>query len=243
METDIALSTINANELGKSVGDPLTISTGSHTRDLTVSGIYSDVTNGGKTAKAAFTDQDTDVLRSMICLTTTDDSLVETKAQSLEDQFSFAKVASVNTYTQQMFGDTISAVKTVAQAALAVAIGLTLLITLLFVQMIVVKDRREIAILKSTGFTTADITAQYLTRTLVVTVVAILLGIILASTLGAWLAGLFLAQIGATSVRFIANPWLVYLLYPALLAITVTLATPLGMRSAKQITIANNIRE
>ncbi|MHA2788801.1 ABC transporter permease [Corynebacterium sp. S7] len=242
-DTDIALSTINADELGKKVGDTLTVTIQGQPRDLMVSGIYSDVTNGGKTAKASFTDNQTDVLRAMMYLNTTDPNLIEAKVSALESEFSFAKVASVNTYTQQMFGDTIAQIKSISYIALLVAIGLTLLITLLFVQMIVVKDRREIAILKYCGFTTADITAQYLTRTLGVTIVAILLGIVLANTLGAWLAGLFLSQIGATSVRFITNPWLIYAAYPAFLALSVIFATMLGMRAAKQITIANNIRE
>ncbi|WP_419820778.1 FtsX-like permease family protein [Anoxybacterium hadale] len=39
---------------------------------------------------------------------------------------------------------------------------LTLLVTLLFIKMLVIKDRYPIAILKSMGFTCADIRRQYL---------------------------------------------------------------------------------
>ena len=51
---EIALSAMNAEELGKNPGDSLTLITGSGTQTMTVCGIYSDITNGGKTAKASF---------------------------------------------------------------------------------------------------------------------------------------------------------------------------------------------
>ena len=51
-ETELALSSLNAKELGLSVGDHLQLLIGSEKRTHTICGIYSDITNGGKTAKA-----------------------------------------------------------------------------------------------------------------------------------------------------------------------------------------------
>ena len=56
-EDEIALSAINADELSKKVGDTITLLMEGKEKNLTVCGIYSDITNGGKTAKAVFSDQ------------------------------------------------------------------------------------------------------------------------------------------------------------------------------------------
>ncbi|MDD3227072.1 MAG: ABC transporter permease, partial [Tissierellia bacterium] len=51
-EKNIALSYLNASELGKRVGDNITVSYGGEELLFNVSGIYQDITYGGKTAKA-----------------------------------------------------------------------------------------------------------------------------------------------------------------------------------------------
>ena len=53
-ENEIALSVTNANEMGKKVGDVISVIIAGQEQNLTVCGIYSDITNGGKTAKAVF---------------------------------------------------------------------------------------------------------------------------------------------------------------------------------------------
>ncbi|MCL1963924.1 MAG: ABC transporter permease, partial [Firmicutes bacterium] len=50
-QNEIALSSMNAHGLQKGVGDRVTLLVENERRLLTVSGIYQDVTNGGKTAK------------------------------------------------------------------------------------------------------------------------------------------------------------------------------------------------
>lgn len=52
-ETELALSSLNAKELGLSVGDHLQLLIGSEKRTYTICGIYSDITNGGKRQRQA----------------------------------------------------------------------------------------------------------------------------------------------------------------------------------------------
>ena len=57
-----------------------------------------------------------------------------------------------------------------AIAAAAVALALTGLITLLFVNMLTAKDRYSIAVMKASGFTAGDIRLQYISRFVLVSV-------------------------------------------------------------------------
>jgi len=50
---EIALSDLNAKELNKGVGDSLHLLAAGNETEMRISGIYQDVTNGGRTAKAS----------------------------------------------------------------------------------------------------------------------------------------------------------------------------------------------
>ena len=78
-EDEIALSAINADEMSKKVGDVITLVIEGKEKDLTVSGIYSDITNGGKTAKAVFTDNSANIMWSIVSAELSDKSLVDRK--------------------------------------------------------------------------------------------------------------------------------------------------------------------
>jgi putative ABC transport system permease protein len=242
-EEEIALSTINADELGKEVGDPLTLVTEGEEKDLLVSGIYSDVTNGGKTAKAAFFDDSEDIMWSVISMELTDHSQVPDKVSEYGERYDFAKVSSIDHYVQQTFGSLINAVRTASFAAAAVALFITALVTLLFMKMLVTKDRFSIAVMKAAGFTNSDITQQYVSRSGFVLIGGIVLGTLLANTLGEQLAGAVISSFGASAFNFAVNPVTAYLLSPLMMAGAVLIATIIGTSRAGKIKISENIKE
>ncbi|MFZ6028927.1 MAG: FtsX-like permease family protein [Chloroflexota bacterium] len=242
-EDEIALSVLNAGELGKKVGDAVILVIDGREQVLTVCGIYSDITNGGKTAKAVFRDHSAEVMWSVINARLSQAASAGAVTRAYAEQFAFAKVSGVDEYVTQTFGGTIRAVETASLAAIAVALCITALVTLLFMRMLVVKDRYTIAVMKAFGFTNADVTVQYIARAVFVLVCGILLGTLLAGTLGEALAGLVIASFGASSFKFAVNPLFAYLFSPLMMACVVLAATILGTLDAGQIKISENIKE
>jgi putative ABC transport system permease protein len=242
-EHEIALSVLNASEMGKTVGDVITLIVNGRQVTLTVCGTYSDVTNGGKTAKAVFSDASADIMWSVITAELADPSLGDEKIAEYADRFPFAKVSDIDEFIRQTYGGTISAIGKASYAATGVALALTVLITLLFMRMLVAKDRYAIAVMKAFGFTNTDIKAQYVTRSVFVLSIGVLLGTLLANTLGEALAGMVIASFGAASFKFSVNPVFAYLLSPLLMAGGVLAATILGTLDAGQIKISENIKE
>jgi putative ABC transport system permease protein len=242
-DDDIALSVLHANEMGKKVGDVLPVQIAGQERNLTVSGIYSDVTNGGKTAKAAFADDGAETMWSVMYAALADPALVDEKVAEVAGRFDFAKVSGIDSFIAQTYGSTISAIGKAAYAALGIALAITGLITLLFMRMLVAKDRYAIAVMKAFGFTNSDIKAQYVARSVFVLIIGILLGTLLANTLGEALAGALIASFGAASFEFVVNPLSAYLLSPLLMAAATLLATVAGTLDAGQIRVAENIKE
>ena len=242
-EDEIALSVINADELGKKVGDVIPLVIEGKEKNLTVCGIYSDITNGGKTAKAVFSDNSADIMWCVIYTELSDKSLVGGKASEYADRFNFAKVSGIDEYITQTFGSTINSVGKASYAAIVVALIITVLVTLLFMKMLVAKDRYSIAVMKSLGFTNSDIIIQYVSRSIFVLIVGIVLGTLLANTLGEVLASAVISSFGASSFKFVVNPLSAYLLCPLMMICSVLIATIIATSSAGQIKISENMKE
>jgi putative ABC transport system permease protein len=239
----IALSVLSAREMGKAVGDVVPVVVDGQVRDLTVSGIYSDVTNGGKTAKAAFTGDEADTMWSAVGVKLSDATLVGEKAAEFAGRFGFAKVSGMDDFVSQTYGPTIRAVGTASYASTGVSLVISALITLLFMRMLIAKDRYTIAVLKSIGFTASDIKTQYVVRSVFVLALGVLLGTLLANTLGEALTGAVIASFGASSFAFVVDPLEAYLIAPSLMALSVLLATVFGTLDAGTIQVSESIRE
>lgn len=246
-ETEIALSAMNADVLGKEVGDHITLITGQGERSLTVCGIYSDITNGGKTAKAAFTDEypsgGADTMWSIVLADVTDEDLIPAKVSSYGLLFSDAKIAAIDSYIAETFGQTIYAVQKAAYVAFAMALGITLLVTLLFMKMLIAKDRYSIAVMKAVGFTSKDIRWQYIVRSFFILLLGVLLGTLLANTVGEVLGGMAISSFGASSFHFTKNPILAYLLCPLGMVCTVLIGGSIGTSKAGKIKLSEHIKE
>lgn len=242
-ENEIALSVMNANEMGKKVDDVIILMVEGQEKTFTVSGIYSDITNGGKTAKAVFSNTSADTMWIVISAELPDESLIDAKIAEYAGRFDFAKVSNIDEYIVQTYGATIRSIGKASYAGIVVALTITVLITLLFMRMLVAKDRYEIAVMKAFGFTNSDIKAQYVARSVFVLIIGILLGTFLANTLGEALTGRVVASVGASSFDFVVNPLAVYLISPLLMVFSALMATIFGTQDAAQIKIFENIKE
>lgn len=240
---EIALSTLYADELDLTTGDVMTLVVGGKENSFTVSGIYSDITNGGKTAKAVFTDPSAGMLWSVISAEVSDASLVNEKTSEYAARFPYAKTIQIEYFVKQTFGSTIHAVKMASYAAMAVALVITLLVTLLFMRLLVAQDSYAIAILKALGFTNRDIKMQYSSRSVFVLAVGLVVGTLLANTLGERLVGMVISTLGASTFDFVINPLTAYVLAPLLMAIAVLAATIIGTARAGSIKIPEHIKE
>lgn len=240
---EIALSTINAEEVGKKVGDVLTLVIEGKEKDLTVTGIYSDITNGGKTSKAVFTDNSADVVWTIVSVKLLDNSFTDSKVLEYSDKFNFAKTSNIDEFVTQTLGSTISSVEMASYTSVVVALGIIVLVTLLFMKMLVAKDKSSIAALKALGFTNSDIKKQYVTRSVFVLSIGMIIGTLLANTLGELLAGMMISSFGASTFKFEVNPLSAYLFSPLLMILVVLIATIIGTLGAEKIKISENIKE
>lgn len=239
---EIALSSMNAAAFEKQVGDTIEIITDNGTKNFVVSGIYSNILNGGKTAKANFSDETAPTMWLNYYIKLSDTSQIAAIAEEMSQALPFVKVTDANNHKQQVFGTTMASIKTAAKVALIVALFITGLVSILFMKLLVAKDKPAIAMLKAIGFTNQDLANQYATRGIFILIIGVAGGSILASTLGESITGMAISFFGVDSLTFSSHP-LIYLGFPLLMLFVTLLATKLGTNQAGKIRIAENIKE
>lgn len=237
-ETDIALSSLNAQEMDKEIGDPLVLWVEGEKRIMTVSGIYQDVTHGGRTAKANLPYKTEEALWYTVSLDVKPEQDIDRKIQEYSEEFQPARVTDLETYLDQTLGSTIKQLKIAALAAGGVGLSVAALITSLFLNMLINKDAAQIGVLRSLGFTLRAIRIQYVSRSLLLLGVGILTGTIFSNTVGQRLISLLWSFMGASRISFVINPFRAYVLLPLLLLLTVSLTTAVTLQGIRENNIA-----
>ena len=250
-EDEIALSYLNARDLDKNVGDTITLQreggrwAAGAARDLTmrVTGIYQDVTNGGRTAKAVLPPNRENVLASTVSLDLAPGVDIAAKRHEYSELFAPARVTDLDSYLSQTLGNTIDGLIAVTAGATAVGIAVAVLITSLFLRMLISKDAKRIAIMKSLGFSLHSLRLQYLTTALLLLVIGIGAGSLFSNTIGQRLVSLLWGFMGASQIRFVIDPLQAYVLMPLLLMLAVAATTMVSIRGIKEQSIAATIAE
>ncbi|MDO1604699.1 FtsX-like permease family protein [Lactobacillus sp. YT155] len=230
---EIALSSMNADEFGAGVGDKLTVYNQGKKQKLKVSGIYQDVTNGGKTAKAKLSSKD--VLWYTFNFNLKDPSKTDEFKTKLTKEFKHIKVTNTDEYIHQTLGGIIQQVSNISVVSFVLAVFIAILITFMFFKMTIAKETKDIAIMKSIGISNKTVRVQYLTRSVMVSIFGIVLGILLTNLLGPKVATLLIS--GVSNLTFTNNFVLTYLLIPLLLIIVATISTWIVSSTIKKIKV------
>lgn len=242
-ENEISLSAIQAEELEKSVGKTITLITGEGERRLVVCGIYSDITNGGKTAKAVFAADSDETAWTMACAALEDPEKTAGKAAEYGKRFGYAKVSGIDEYMAQTFGQTLQAVRKASRIAFLSAAAVTLLVTFLFMKLLAAKDQYSIAVMRAVGYTSFDISRQYAWRAAIVLAAGIVLGTILAGTLGESLSGMAVSSLGAAAFHFTVDPVSTYIISPFVMFFAALAAVVWGTFRAGEVKLYESIKE
>ncbi len=225
---EIALSAINAEELGMNVGDTVCLIVDGDETEYVVCGIYSDITNGGKTAKAYNISGGAESVWSVLYV-----SLKESteKEQWMERYRKMgAGVTDIADYVRDTYGQTLSQLYLSSRLAKAIAILVIVIVTVLFMRLIVEENRYTISLHKALGFTSKEIKKVYFVKGFIPVAAGIIAGLLIGNLSGESLCGMALKFFGADGFRFVVS-WgqvilwtLVYLSGPAAAAVLAGIA-------------------
>lgn len=200
--SELALSELNSEALALAAGDQLTLYSASGTATFTVSGVYQDVTNGGKTAKALpGPTMDAAKPSVMLALNAVPGADLTGLKNLVASTAAGANALDSGTFVQQMLGDLIRVMDGVAWVFAFVAVLLAALMAGLGVRLMLVRERKEYAVMTALGFTHRDLRWQYLARLLLPVGVGALVGLLLATPVGNAVGNVIFGVVGISGLQ------------------------------------------
>jgi len=230
---EISLSYLLADSLHLSVGDNLQLKLNGEDEEYTVTGIYSDITNGGKTSKIYGDMGAGEVMWCIAYVTlkpgTDGDSWLEAYNQE------GMEARNISAYVQSTYGPTISQIKLASMLVKAVAVAIIMLMATLFLMLQIQRDKMPISIKKALGFQNADIQKSYRLGILRNCGIGIGIGLLLGNVTGNQICKMALKRMGAVGFRFVYNLPQLFIVIPIVAVVTSIISARLGTQEVKNI--------
>ena len=204
-EGEIALSSLQAQDLGLQKGDTIELENAGKRSSFVVCGIYPDITNGGKTAKVRNLSFDANandrVIWSILYVSLKDD--VPEEQWIKEYQPYGVDVVNISDYVQGTYGPTIQQVERARLVAMGIAMLIVMVVVMLFMRLLIEKKRYYISLQKALGFDNHCIRTTYFRQGAIPITVGVAAGVLSGNILGESICGQILKSFGAFGFRFV----------------------------------------
>lgn len=245
-ETDIALSCLMAQALGKELGDEVLIIEKNEAQTFYICGIYQDVTSGGCTAKTIYEFPDTEAEKYDYLIDADASKIgeeqIEGWRQALGKGYSIEYMES---FLEQTLGGITLQVQTAAVMAFWIGMGLIVLIAALFLKLRMVSEANFFAVKKAIGIPYQQICLQELYPILKAGIAGCLIGVLLSVFLGDDVVSMMFAVLGLgiEKLKFISLPLEMCAFIPIILLLVLSAVTLLACRQIKKIDIADHLND
>lgn len=242
---EIALSFLNAESVGKSIGEYLLVIIDGDQESFLISGIYQDVTSGGYTAKIT---KEYPLIEGQ-SYSVAIDLINGRNIDEVADMWSLSmgqgvKVYPMDEFINQTLGGITNQLQSMVIGIFIISIGLTMLAQVLFLKLRLIKDFAEVSIFKAIGFSNQDIHTQYLIKMGSIAFLGVIFGILFALILGNPIVnlGLGFAGLGVKEISLNINIWMLSLTPVVMLFVSLSV-TKLGLKQTNHYRIMSLINE
>ena len=233
---------LNAKELGLAIGDRIFLSKEDGQEEYVICGVYSDITNGGKTAKAVEVPVETSgsrqIMWSIFYVTLKENVTQEDWIAAYQDRWNKeggVKVISIQDYVQGTYGQTIAQIRLAAAVAVLAAAVILWIVVVLFMGLVIQEQRYDISLKKAIGFAGAQMERMYLIKSAFAILWGIIIGLLLGNFAGNKIAAGCLSSMGAAGFTLIPDGKIVFAVIPLLIFAIALSAAKIGMSGMKNI--------
>lgn len=202
---EVALSTLAAQSAGVDVGNSVELSAGGAAQRYRVTGIYHDITNGGRSGKTVSFDQDAgSALWHTVMIDVRGGVDPNTKASTWAQQHSAATFTELDRFVHYTLGDTVDRLRTASLIAWAAAVTVMFLVFALRGRLESARDDSSLRLLRLLGWPVAALRRIALLRAAGVATIGLLLGWIVTEALGPAVLGATLSSFGGGATALVA---------------------------------------
>ncbi len=237
LSNEVMITELTAKEMGVGIGDSIHFATSEKTDEFIITGIYQSMMNMGQGYRVSRSAQlDRKYAAGIFCIQVEIEDMDSDEAcEKMKEIFPEYKIMNSEGFLDNMIGGVIEQINTLTFFIVGIVLVINSLITILIMKTIMTKERGEIALLKSMGFTDGSLRAWQITRILLILTAAIIMGTILSKVLAPYTIGPIFAMMGATSMKLVMNSFEAYVLYPLLLFVVTGISSFICARGVRKV--------
>lgn len=242
-ENEIAMTHVVADKIGAELGDTVYITCGGREKPYLITALYQSMNNMGEGIR--FTEKEEldygeagGGFGAQITLKQESDRenliAMTDRAQKL---FPEAKIQTTKEFISSMIGDIAGRLEPLKLLILAVVVAINVLVVVLMQKMFLIRERGEIGMLKSIGFSDGALIGWQTKRVMLVLFLGIAAGTATGTPFSEITSGRVFQMMGAEKIEFVVNPLEIYAVYPAALFVITVLACVIAMRRVRSISV------
>ena len=245
-EAELAVSCLMAEQLGKTIGDTVKIIWNEKEQEFVISGIYQDITSGGKTAKAIYDFRNVDAEQYTFEVnlgeTAGSSERVAVWREALGKGYS---VEYMEDFIAQTLGGVTSQVKQASMIAFVIGICLIGMIVMLYMKLRIAREGRMLAGKKTIGIPFSDICRQEIYPVLLSGGLGAIIGLVLTGIVGDKIfSALFsMMGLGIEQIKFTAMPVMAYVLIPVILLMVLGIVARVSCQQIKTMNVTEYFSE
>lgn len=242
-ENEVAITHVVSEKIDAKLGDTIFITSGNEEKPYVVTAVYQSMNNMGEGVR--FTESaDLDYREvsggfgAQVALAREQDreKLSDTMERA-EELFPESKVQTPGEFVNHMIGDIAGRLGPLKILTLAVVLAINVLVVVLMQKMFLIRERGEIGMLKSIGFSNRSLIGWQAKRVMLVLFFGIVIGTLTGAPFSQITSGQVFQMMGASKIEFVINPLEIYVVYPAALFVVTTLACIIAMRRVKRVSV------
>ena len=210
IESEVALSSLASQQLDKELGDQIQFKEDPQGTVFKVVGIYSDITNGGKSAKLL---QDFKGLPSMkysLGIKAEDSVALESLVADYQETHPYAKIKAMDAYMGDIYGPIKGNLSQMSVLACLIGFALIGLILYLFIHLEKIQNRYSLATMLTLGIRRQVVLKPLLIKNILIFLFGLVVGGTLVQVIGQAVVGIFLSNMGSAGFKFLTHPIVFY---------------------------------
>ena len=228
-KNEIAFTQAVEDSYGMKIGDTIEVDFGGTKEKCTITGKFQSMNNLGAMMRI-HDDVPTDLkdytgyMNTLITFTDNpDEKTIEERKDKIKEMFNADSVKNQKQECVDNMG-TLDAMEAVEMLLMIITILVIILVTIMMERSFIIREKKQIAILKAVGFRNSDVIGWHVIRFGILGVIAVLLAVAISIPLTNVAGGAIFSMMGATSIKFMYS--IIGLLkYPILLVAVTVLIT------------------
>lgn len=235
---EAALTEKSAKKLGVTIGDTVYAELAGNNYEFLVTGLFESMNNLGDGMRVS-----NDLNLNMEYSAGMNnyqgnfekDSDIKGQINKLKEITPDYKIYNSSEYLKTFIGSIIEQINSLEKLIVFVVLGINALITVLMMKTFITKEKSEIAMLKSIGYSNHSIKLWQVFRIVIVLVIGIILGVVASQLLNEVTVGEIFNMMGASKLKMTIVPLEVYVIYPFILLGVTGLVAIISVSMIKKI--------